>query len=96
MNFLHGNQKRIVLIDFWKIPKEDRMHGGYWLSQNQGKFLCRITDCGDFNGVIRELYKKENSQTDALYSDNGCLMVLPNGFKQAATCSDEIIAFLNS
>lgn len=96
MNFLHGDLKRIVLIDFWKISKEDIMHGEYWLSKNLGQFLCRMTNCGDLNEVIRQLYKKENSQTDALYSDNGCLMVLPNGFKQAATYSDEIIAFLNS
>lgn len=96
MNFLHGNQKRIVLIDFWDIPKGDRMHGGYWLNQNQGQFLCRMTNCGDFDGVIHQLYKNENSQTGALYSDNGCLMVLPKGFKHAATCSNEIVAFLNS
>ncbi len=96
MNFLHGDLKRIVLIDFWNIPQEVRMHGEYWLSKNLGQFLCRMTNCGDLNEVIRQLYKKENSQTGALYSDNGCLMVLPNGFKQAATCSDEIIAFLNS
>lgn len=96
MNFLHGNQKRIVLIDFWDIPKGDRIHGGYWLSQNQGKFLCRMTNCVDFDGVIHQLYKNENSQTGALYSDNGCLMVLPKGFKHAATCSNEIVAFLNS
>lgn len=96
MNFLHGNQKRIVLIDFWKISKEDIMHGEYWLSKNLGQFLCRMTNCGDLNEVIRQLYKKENSQTGALYSDNGCLMVLPNGFKQAAACCDEILAFLNS
>lgn len=96
MNFLHGDLKRIVLIDFWNIPQGDRMHGGYWLSKNLGQFLCRMTDCGDFDGVIRQLYKNENPRTGALYSDNGCLMVLPNGFKQAATCSDEIIAFLNS
>lgn len=95
MNFLHGDQKRIVLIDFWNIPK-DRMYGGYQLSQNLGQFLCRMTHCGDFDGVIHQLYKKENPQTGALYSDNGCLMVLPKGFKHAATYSNEIIAFLNS
>lgn len=96
MNFLHGDQKRIVLIDLWNIPKGDRMHGGYWLSQNQGKFLCRMTNYGNFDGVIRQLYKNENPQTGALCSDNGCLMVLPKGFKYTATCSNEIIAFLNS
>ena len=66
------------------------------LYQNQGQFLCHMTNCGDFDGVIHQLYKNENSQTGALYSDNGCLMVLPKGFKHAATCSNEIVAFLNS
>lgn len=96
MNFLHGNKKRILLIDFWDIPKEHRMHRGYWLSQNLGQFLCRMTHCGNFNNVISQLYKNENSKTGALYSDNGCLMVLPMGFKHAATCNEEIDAFLNS
>lgn len=96
MNFLHGDKKRIVLIDFWDIPEGDRMHGGYWLSQNLGLFLCRMTHCGDFDKVINQLYKNKNSKTGALYSDNGCLMVLPQGFKHAATCIKEIDAFLNS
>lgn len=96
MNFLHGDIKRIILIDFWNIHQEVRMHGEYWLSKNLGQFLCRMTNCGNFDGFVRQLYKNENPQTGALYSDNGCLMVLPKGFKHAATCSNEIIAFLNS
>lgn len=97
MNFLHGSQKRIVLIDCWGIPKQYRIgHGGYWLSQNLGNFLCRMTQCGNFDGVITQLYKNENPQTGALYSDDRCLMVLPNGFKHAAACSNEIEKFLKS
>lgn len=97
MNFLHGDQKRIVLIDFWNIPKEYRIiHGGDWLNRNLGDFLCRMTQCGDFYGVIHQLYKNENPQTGVLYSNNGCLMVLPRGFKHAAVCNNEIDAFLNS
>lgn len=97
MNFLHGDQKRIVLIDLWNIPKEYRIiHGGDCLNQNLGDFLCRMTHCGEFDEVIRQLYKNEDTQTGALYSDNGCLMVLPRGFKHAATCCNEIEAFLKS
>ena len=96
INFLHGDKKRIVLIDFWNIPKGDRIHGGHWLSQNLGQFLCRMTHCSDFDGVINQLYKNENPHTGALYSDNGCLMVLPKGFKHAATCSNQIESFLKS
>lgn len=55
-----------------------------------------MTQCGNFDGVITQLYKNENPQTGVLYSNNGCLMVLPRGFKHAAVCNNEIDAFLNS
>lgn len=96
MHFLHGNRRRIVVIDFLDIPKKDRMHGGYWLSQNMGSFLCRAAECGTFDEVVEQLYKNEDPKTGALYSDNGCLMVLFNGFKHAAACSNDIESFLNS
>lgn len=45
---------------------------------------------------VEQLYKNEDPKTGALYSDNGCLMVLFNGFKHAAACSNDIESFLNS
>lgn len=39
---------------------------------------------------------KIDSQTGALYSDNGCLMVLPNGFKHVSGCYNKIQNFLVS
>lgn len=72
------------------------MHGGYWLSKNLGQFLCRITDCGDFDEVIRQLYKKENSQTGALYSDQWMPDGITEWIQTDSNRSDEILAFLNS
>ncbi len=96
MHFLHGNKRRIVFIDLWTIPKGYRYHGGYWLSEELGRFLCRAAGCNMFDEVIEQLYRNEDKKTGALYSDNGCLMVLPKGFKHAAHCTNEIEAFLNS
>lgn len=96
MHFLHGDQRRIVVITYWDIPKMFRSNGGHWLSQPMGGFLCRAAGIGAYDGVIEQLYENENKATGALYSDNGCLMVLPNGFKHAAKCSNEIESFLNS
>lgn len=96
MNLLHGGQRRIVLINFLNIPKRDRLDGGYWLSQEMGSFLCRVMEIGTFNEAMKQLYKNEDKKSGALYSDNGCLMVLPKGFKHAAKYSNNIESFLNS
>lgn len=95
MNFLHGDRKRIVVIDKWDIPKGDRLHGGWWLNDSLGRFLCRAAECGTFDGVVEQLYNNEK-KSGALYSDNKCLLVLPKGFKHAASCLDEIECFLSS
>ncbi len=97
MHMLHGNKRRIVLIDSWDIPEDFRnRHGGCWLSQHSGTFLCRAAECGDFNTIVKELYSNEDPSTGALFSNNGCLMVMPQGFKHAAGHASEIEAFLNS
>ena len=97
MHYLHKEYRRIVLIDFWKIPEEHRKcHGGYFLSHNLGSFICRAMEVGEFNTAVAELYDNEDKNTGALYSKNGCLMVLPNGFRNAATAYHDIIKFLNS
>lgn len=97
MHYLHKEYRRIVLIDFWKIPEEHRKcHGGYFFSHNLGSFICRAMEVGEFNTAVAELYDNEDKNTGALYSKNGCLMVLPNGFRNAATAYNDIIKFLNS
>ncbi len=95
MHFLHNEKRRIVLIDKWNIPKLYRKcHGGNFLSNQLGMFLCRVTGRDLVNEVVRELYKNEAENDGVLYSENGCLMVLPNGFKQAAKAINEIECFL--
>lgn len=96
MRYIHGERIRIVLIDKWNIPIEDRCHAGYWLKNELGMFLCKITMCSTFDSVIEELYKNENTSSGALISNNCNLMVFPNGFKHAAKHVDEIETFLNS
>lgn len=96
INFLHEKDKKIVLIDFWDIPKAERKwHGGYFLDQEKGRFICKASHIGDFDSAVADLYKNEDKQTGALYSSNGSLMVLPNGFKHAAKAIDAIISFLS-
>lgn len=60
MLYMHGSRARIVLIDKWNIPVEDRYHAGYWLNRGLGTFLCKTAQCGTFDGVIAELYANED------------------------------------
>ena len=94
IHHLHGEQRRIVLIDYWNIPAGQQIQN-YCLSQNMGNFLCRAAKCGTFAEVLDQLDRGKRSN-GALYSDNGCLMVLPKGFKHAALCRQDIENFLNS
>ncbi len=97
LHYIHKERRRIVLIDFWNIPEENRKwYGGYYLSHNLGHFICRAMEVGDFHNAVDELYRNEDKYTGALYSNNGCLMVLPQGFKKAAAAYGDIIKFLNS
>lgn len=97
MHALHGNHRRIVLIDFWDIPVYcHRYNGGLYLSHALGRFLSRCTHVGNYDEVVRELYQNEVHATGLLYSTNGCLMVCPKGFKHAAQHLAEIQKFLNS
>ena len=67
-------------------------HGGLYLNQRLGEFLCRAMGCSDYNSAVDQLYRKRKN--GALYSDNGCLMVIPDGFRSAATIADAIEGFL--
>lgn len=97
LHYIHKERRRIVLIDFWNIPEEHRkMYGGYYLNNNLGMFICRAMEVGDFHNAVAELYSNEDKNTGALYSNNGCLMVLPHGFRNAAATYGDIIKFLNS
>lgn len=95
MAYMHGNRTRIVLIDKWNIPFGDRCHGGYWLNNGAGTFLCKIARCGAFDWIIEELYHNEDKSSGALYSNNHHLMVLPNGFKDATEQAEMIESFLD-
>jgi hypothetical protein len=97
LHYIHKERRRIVLIDYWDIPEEHRKcHSGYFLSQNLGHFICRAMEVKNFYNAMDELYCNEDKNTGALYSKNGCLMVLPQGFKKAAAAYGDIIKFLNS
>lgn len=96
MRYLHGEKTRIVLIDKWDFPEEARRHGGYFLSQGLGTFLCKIMRCAMFDYAVSELYANEDKNSGALISNNHCIMVFPHGFKHAAGHINEIEAFLNS
>lgn len=97
LHFLHKGNRRIVLIDFWDIPKEHQsLHGGHFISHNLGHFLCRAMEVQDFDSAIAELYANKDKNTGALYSKNGCLMVLPQGLKEASKAYSDILHFINS
>lgn len=96
MYAFHGEKCRVVLIDYWKIPDHEfKWHGEYVLSQEQGTFICKMMQKGDFRGAMAELYK--NKTRHGYYvSDNGNLMVSSKGFKDAASYIKDIKQFLES
>ena len=95
-HYIYGDKSRIVLIDKWDIPVNDRYHTGSWIDNKLGTFLCKIAVCPTFDGIIRELYTNEDKISGALFTNNRKLMVFPNGFKNAAEHVDDIITFLNN
>lgn len=96
MRYMHGERTRIVLIDKWTFPIKEWYHVGDCIANELGMFLCKITMCSTFDGAIKELYENKDKASGALSSNNGNLMVFPNGFKDAAEHVDVIEAFLNS
>lgn len=97
IHYIHKQERRIVIIDYWQIGEEHhKLHGGYFLSDNMGQFICRAMEVSSFDQAVAQLYDNEDKNTGALYSNNGCLMVLPGGFHKAAQAYEDIIKFLNS
>ena len=94
MRYMHREQARIV--DKWTFPINELYHIEYFIAYDWGTFLCKITMCDTFEGMIKELYENKDETSGALFCNNRNLMVFSNGFKEAAEHVDEKEAFLNS
>jgi hypothetical protein len=112
MELIHGDKKRIVLIDWWPIDKEiekitDQNEKEGLIKDNM-KF-CTYED--NFNHELSEFLCRMTGKTileDAvksfksydrsgpMVSTNGCLMLFIGGFKAASEHKEIIYDFLNS
>ena len=96
MGLLHGNNKRVVIVDYWNHKEIDEFglekYLTYSISKKALQFLlimCEETSVGNLINRLR--FKDVNTP---MYSDNGCVMLLVNGMKEATKFKNDIDAFL--
>ena len=97
MGLIHGDNRRIVLIDFWKQQDVDQYGPDNYMMckipHNMQEFLmmmCEVSYAANLPKVLG--YK--NTQTPMI-SSNGCLMLLVCGMRDAVTnYYGDIISFL--
>lgn len=106
VELIHGEKKRVVLIDYWKLLNDkvkrssdvrDMMVQKTYdveISDELGSFLCRMTGVADFSDAVRSFNSFD--RTGPMISKNGCLMLFIGGFKEASKYRDDIYEFLNS
>lgn len=109
MDLIHGDKKRIVLIDYWNNRnsytdkdgnkvKGEELDLGYFcenrINAEMMKFILMMAGITD----TQQLQTAFNTryQKSPMVSSNGNLMILPNKFKEASTHLKEIVAFLES
>lgn len=97
MTLLHGENKKVVVIDFWDKKEVDRVGFEHYLSYSIPSamigFLMRMSDTATTAGLAADL--KQKDVNSPYYSSNGNLMVLSNGFKSASNFTDEIYDFIS-
>ncbi len=113
MNLLHGDKRRIVLIDYWNKEYYDKIKSARYdmgddLVDDKWGFLWREMHRNGMKEATKDLfpiepndecdsyegYRKIYDDKDVLRSKNGCVMILPHGFKDATNYIDEIDEFL--
>lgn len=97
MGLIHGENRRIVLIDFWKQQDVDQYgpdnYMMYKIPHNMQVFLMMMCEESYATNLPKVLNYK-NTQTPMI-SSNGCLMLLTCGMRDAVTnYSGDIINFL--
>lgn len=98
MNLIHGNKKRIVVIDYWS-PEAIHKHGithfcEYCIPPEEADFLMMMAEKGYVQELIADLQFKNTSKP--MFSSNQNLMLFVGGFKNATSHIKEIYNFLNS
>lgn len=101
MNLIHGEKKRIVLIDKWDqsaINEEICGLKKYLESNvpsNEIIFLEMMSDCGTIGEMIKTFITPDTKTPK--YSQNDCVLLFTDGLKDAVeNHQDEIVDFLNS
>lgn len=97
MGLVHGDSKRIVIIDYWdKASVEEYGLSNFLehkLSPKIGKFLMMMCEVDWMGKMAKHLNFKGVDQP--IYSDNGCVMILACGMRDAVeNYSQEIYDFL--
>lgn len=106
MELIHGEKKRVVLIDYWKLLNDNVKRSGdvrdmmipktydEEISDALGTFLCRMTGESDFYNAVKSFNFFD--RTGPMISKNGCLMLFIGSFKEITKHRDKIYEFLNS
>lgn len=96
MSLLHGDNKKVVLVDYWKHEEIDRVgfkhHLQYCIPSNMCEFMLRMSGMTTTGAMAKDLTKSCKKQP--FYSSNGNLMVLSEGFMDAAQYVADIYNFL--
>lgn len=97
MGLVHGENKRIVLIDYWNNASVEEIGLGnfleYKLSPKIGNFLMMMCEVNWIAKMPSHL--RYNGLDKPIYSDNGCVMILACGMRDAVeNYSQEIYDFL--
>ena len=111
MELIHGNRKRVVLIDHWQLDnnddEQDAGQKAYWIKTMMRQYAYNNKVNNELIHFLcrmtgrMSLYNvvqcfRNYDLTGPMVSDNGCLMLFIGGFKAAAEYKDEIYGFLNS
>ena len=96
MSLLHGDKKKVVVVDYWEQNDIDRVGFEHYLSYNipanMCKFLMRMSEVSNAGTLAKDL--KSSGMKSLYYSSNRNLMVLSGGFKDASQYVGDIYDFL--
>lgn len=96
MNLIHGEQARVVIIDFWNVKNNKWAIKDYAYSVNQdlGLTLCIYSNQTQYEEAVGSMSPLEKDKL--MKSPSRKLMLGIDGFKSAAQYAQEIYDFLNS